>query len=321
MSKTRAAAAAPLRVAVLAGGRSSEREISLKSGIAVAHALLGRRHQATMIDPAARALESIPWDQFDAAFIALHGRFGEDGQVQELLERAGVVYTGSSAETSRLAFSKSASKERFAQCGVPTPPYVLIHETDRAARIEQQARALGFPLVVKPDGEGSSLGVSIVERPEELPQALTRCFHHDAFGILEAAVIGSEWTLGMLDDEPLPLIQIETSRPFYDFQAKYEDDATVYRFEFALPSQVVETIAAAARSAAQALGTRGIARVDLRVDKWNRPWVLEVNTVPGFTDHSLVPKAAARIGLDLGALCERELRRAIAAHRMAAAML
>ena len=145
-----------------------------------------------------------------------------------------VLYTGSGAEASRLAFSKSAAKERLFQRGVTTPPYVLVHESDDPRRTLELALRIGFPLVVKPDGQGSSLGVSIVKSAGELPAALQKCFQFDVFGLLEQAIPGTEWTVGLLDDEPLPLIQIETPREFFDFTAKYEDDATVCRFEFAV---------------------------------------------------------------------------------------
>jgi D-alanine-D-alanine ligase len=282
--------------------------VSLERGTAVAAALASRGHRITRIDPAEVDLASVEWTAYDAAFLALHGTFGEDGHVQSLLESFGVPYTGSDAATSRLAFSKSASKERFAQHNVPTPAYVLIHESDDAARIHRHAQMLGYPLVVKPDAQGSSLGVSIVHSPDELPQALARCFHLDAFGILESYIAGSEWTVGLFNDEVLPMICIETARPFYDFYAKYEDDATQYHFDFALPTPVVKAIETAGRMAGVAPGTQGLARVDLRLDRYNQPWVLEMNTIPGFTSHSLVPKAAARLGISFSELCDRAVR-------------
>ncbi len=297
----------PLRIAVLAGGTSRERNISLESGDSVAKSLSERGHIVSRIDPAHIELTELDWSSFDVAFLALHGTFGEDGHVQQILEEAGIPFTGSDSVSSRLAFSKSAAKERFVQNGVPTPAYVLIHESDSAARIQQQAQALGFPLAVKPDGQGSSLGVTIVRTPEELPQALSRCFHFDPFGLLEVAIDGTEWTLGILDGEPLPLIQIETGRGFFDYTAKYEDDDTQYLFDFAFQTSVVKAIENAGRRAYESLGCRGLARVDLRVDQFGEPWVLEVNTIPGMTSHSLVPKAAARIGLSLGAICERSI--------------
>lgn len=302
----------PLRIALLSGGTSRERNISLESGDAVAKALQDRGHIVSRIDPEHIDLKEVEWYSHDVAFLALHGTFGEDGHVQQILEEAGIPFTGSDSNVSQLAFHKSAAKERFVQCGVPTPAYVLIDESDSASRIQQQAQTIGYPLAVKPNAQGSSLGVTIVRTPEELPQALARCFHFEPFGLLEAAIDGTEWTLGMIDDTALPLIQIETGRGFFDYTAKYEDDLTQYLFEFAVPTNIVKTIESVGRRAYEALGCQGLARVDLRVDERGQPWVLEVNTIPGMTGHSLVPKAAARIGLTLGALCEKTIQACLA---------
>jgi D-alanine-D-alanine ligase len=297
-----------LRVAVLAGGDSDEREISLKSGMAVVAALSERGHRVLHLDPAIVDLSGIDWDQFDVAFVALHGRFGEDGQVQQILDAAHVHYTGSNALASHLAFSKSAAKERFALFGVPTPQYSLIHYNDGLNEIDRIAAELGYPLVVKPDTQGSSLGVSIVRSPRELPAAIKNCFLLDAFGILETMIEGTEWTVGLIDRQILPAIKIETDREFFDWQAKYEDDSTRYIFDSNLPQAVINNIQQVAQAACESLGTSGLARVDLRLDHENQPWVLEVNTVPGFTDHSLLPKAAARQGIDFPTLCDRIVR-------------
>jgi len=303
---------AALRVALLAGGDSDERDISLQSGAAVQAALSSRGHLAIHLNPAVVDLADMDWSQFDVAFLALHGRFGEDGQVQLLLEEAGVPYTGSDAAASRLAFSKSAAKERFAQFGVPTPTYVLIHYADDAARIERLVSLVGYPLVVKPDAQGSSLGVSIVREPRELPAALRRCFEYDSFGVVEEAILGTEWTVGLLDDLVLPPLRIETAREFFDYQAKYQDDLTRYEFGSDWPQADIQRIADTAAEACRALGVKGLARVDLRVDAARQPWVLEINTIPGMTDHSLVPKAAAHVGIDFAELCERAVHACLA---------
>ena len=295
----------PLRVAVLLGGDSAERDVSLASGAAVASALATRGHTIVTVDPSETSMKTMDWSAIDVAFLALHGRFGEDGEVQTQLDELGVRYTGSDAATSRLAFSKSASKERFIQENVATPAYVLIHESDDATRIQQRAMQVGFPLVVKPDAQGSSLGVSYVPTAEHLPEALTQCFHHDQFGLLESAITGTEWTAAFLDDEPLPLIRIEHAGTFFDFNAKYEDTSTSYTFEFDLPSSVIRAIQTCASQACRSLGTTGLVRVDLRLDRYHQPWVLEVNTIPGLTDHSLAPKAAAFAGIQFPDLCER----------------
>lgn len=297
----------PWKVAVLFGGDSAEREISLNSGTCVSQALREQGHKVIEIDPKFIDLSRYDWSEIDVAFLALHGKYGEDGHVQSILELLGVPYTGSDAEASRVGISKSATKERLAQHGVPTPKYVLIHESDTAERILSHASTLGFPLVVKPDTQGSSLGVSIVQGPDELLCALPKCFNLDSFGILETAIIGSEWTVGMLDEMILPPIQIRTERTFFDFEAKYHDDGTGYCFDYNVTSDVVRRVELVAQNACRALGTRGLARVDIMMDRAHQPWVLEINTIPGLTDHSLVPKAAARLGWSFGELCERAI--------------
>ncbi|WP_397568710.1 D-alanine--D-alanine ligase [Schlesneria sp. T3-172] len=309
----------PLRVAVLAGGDSEEREISLKSGQAVADALTETGHQVLQLDPAIVDVAGIDWSQFDVAFVALHGSFGEDGQVQHILDEAGVRYTGSGAVASRLAFSKSAAKEQFELFGVPTPAFTTIHYNDDLNEIRKKAEEIGYPLVVKPDTQGSSLGVSIVRNPAQLTGALRTCFQFDSVGIIEAMIEGTEWTVGLIDLQVLPAIKIETDRPFYDWQAKYEDNQTRYVFDSGVPADVVESLERVAWNACSAIGTSGLARVDLRLDAQNQAWVLEINTIPGFTDHSLLPKAAARVGIDFPVLCDRIvrscLRKSITAHR------
>lgn len=305
-----------LRVAVLLGGDSTEREISLRSGEAVAAALKSLGHRVVAVDPAETKLASIDWPKFDIAFLALHGQFGEDGQIQSLFESWGVPYTGSDAAAARLSFSKSAAKERFSACGIPTPEYVLIHESDSPAQLHRAAGQIGYPLVVKPDASGSSLGVSIVTSPGELSTACAACFTEGPFGLLERMIAGSEWTLGLIDEERLPLIRIDARREFYDFAAKYDDDATGYELADGPPTATLERIAAVAAGAAAAIGTCGIARVDVRVDERQQPWVLEVNTIPGFTDHSLVPKAAAHAGIGFPQLCKRAIESGLQAHRI-----
>lgn len=297
----------PWRIAVLAGGDSDEREISLQSGAAVQQALSARGHFALHLDPSFVDVKGVDWRQFDVAFLALHGQFGEDGQVQRILEDAGIPYTGSDATASRLAFSKSAAKERFLQFGVPTPEYSLLHYTDDLSRIERITSEIGYPLVIKPDCQGSSLGVTIVKSPDAISAALKHCFRFDGFAVVERAITGTEWTVGLLDDLVLPPILIETDREFFDWQAKYEDDNTRYLFDSSFPSHVLDRIADVAKNACRALGTRGMVRVDLRVDEQFNPWLLEVNTIPGYTSHSLVPKAAARMGIEFGELCERSI--------------
>lgn len=308
----------PLNVAVLYGGPSAERDISLESGREVAAALARRGHRVTLLDPGAESrdagdfLRLADWRRFDVAFLALHGTFGEDGTVQRLLDRVGLPYTGSGQEASRLAFSKSAAKDRFASVGVATPPAVFVSRTDPLLELQAHAAAIGYPVVGKPDAQGSSLGVSIVARPDELPAALGKCFAFGPSALLERYITGTEWTVGFLGGEPLPPINVATPRAFLDFEAKYQDDATALRFDADMPPEVLRRIVSTASRACQSLGVTGLARVDLRLDGRNEPWVLEVNTLPGFTSHSYVPAAAARAGIDFDSLCERVIQLALA---------
>lgn len=301
----------PLRIAVLCGGDSAERSISLQSGAAVAAALAAQGHEVITIDPAETSLNEYDWTGIDVAFLALHGTFGEDGGVQQILEGHSVVFTGSDSEASTLAFSKSAAKERFTLSGISTPEYALFHKDDPPARITEQAATIGYPLVVKPDRQGSSLGVVIVENESQLADAVAQSFALDSFCLLERAIIGSEWTLGVIDDDPLPLIRIGTAHQFFDFEAKYSDDATEYHFDETIDPALRNRLTTIGLDACRALGTKGIARVDIMLDDAGQPWILEVNTIPGMTDHSLVPKAAANIGLDMGQFCEVVIERAL----------
>ena len=313
--ESRDAELATRRIVVLAGGPSAERSISLQSGRAVASALGTRMYNVVEVDPAATDLRTIDWSPADVVFNALHGRFGEDGGVQRILEARGIPYTGSDSETSRLAFSKSASKLRMLQCGVPTPEFAIVHRGQNPGRLLRIAERVGYPLVVKPDQDGSSLGVSLVSEARQLHGAFGRASESGDCVVLESAVIGTEWTLAVMDCDPLPLIQIKTEHALFDFEAKYVDDATEHCFEYDVPDDVAGRIVAVGLSAARALGTTGLVRVDLMLDGDYRPWVLEVNTVPGLTDHSLAPKAASRAGLSMGDLCERMLADALSSQR------
>lgn len=296
------------RIALLAGGDSEERSISLKSGAAVQSALSSRGHSVMHLDPQLFDLQEVDWRQFDVAFLALHGRFGEDGQVQQILEQAGMPYTGSHAAASRLAFSKSAAKERFQQHGVPTPHYALIHYSDDLERLRRLAIGMNFPVVIKPDTQGSSIGVTIVHQIHQIEPAVRTCFQFDSFGLMETAIQGTEWTVAVLGDQILPAIEIEAPHGVFDYHSKYHSDATRYRFDYSVSAETVRQIEATGLAACRALGTRGLARVDLMLDRQGQPWVLEVNTVPGLTDHSLAPKAAGRLGLDFADLCERMIQ-------------
>lgn len=301
------------RVLVLAGGVSSEREISLQSGQNVSEALTAAGHHVEILDPADRSLEAYDFSSFGVVFIALHGEFGEDGQVQALLESRGIPYTGSDSVASRIGLSKSASKERFLLAGIPTPEYALIHKSDRTERLHGIAREIGYPLVVKPNAQGSSLGVSVIHHPSELPLALARCFELEDFGLIEQYIPGEEWTVGLIDRTLFPPMRIETANQFFDYAAKYTDAQTRHNLNPDVSAEFLERIGDLAQQAVAAVGTRGLVRVDFRVDAQGRPWVLEINTIPGLTSHSLVPLAAAEIGWNMAELCDRAIESALAA--------
>ena len=299
------------RLAVLAGGDSAEREISLRSGAAVAEALAEAGHEAIAVDPAGRDLADIDWSAIDACFIALHGGAGEDGRVQAQLDRLGVPYTGSGPAACQLAMSKSASKERFVECRVPTPRWDVV-ETDVAiASARARVERLGYPLVIKPDAQGSSLGVSIVDGPEGIAGAIATAGRFDTLAIAEPQVLGREFTIAVFDERALPIVEIVTPEPVFSYEAKYASSLTEYRFDFELDTRKRVELLHAAVAATQALGTRGLARVDIMIGHDGRVWVLEVNTVPGMTPRSLAPLAAQRAGLPMAMLCEELVRQCL----------
>ncbi len=306
-----------LAVAVLSGGDSAEREVSLQSGAAVAEALTSAGHRVTTIDPARRDLEGVDWRRFDACFIALHGGAGEDGRVQQLLERVGIPYTGSGPETSRLAMSKSASKQRFMAAGVPTLPFALVEQGDALRVIAARVAPLGYPLVVKPDGQGSSIGLAVADGPGELASAARCALDHDTLAVVEPLVRGREFTLATIDEQPLPLVEIVSHERVFSYDAKYASALTEYHLDFELDERKRAEVAYWGAAAARSLGTTGLARTDVMLDVEGRVWVLEVNTVPGLTSRSLAPQAAERAGLDFALLCDRLVRQCLARESVA----
>lgn len=290
------------RVAVLLGGTSSERAVSLRTGAAILAALARAGRDAAGVDVGddvgalVRALA-----QADAAFVALHGRGGEDGTVQGLLELLRIPYTGSGVLASALAMDKLRAKQIFAQAGVPTPAWELL---PRAAGAGQGLRALACPVVVKPNREGSSVGLSVVRRDEELPAALAEAFRHDD-ALVEEFLPGIEVTVGVLDGEPLPVVQVTPGSGVYDYAAKYTAGMTAYAV--LPPSALTAELQALAVRAHAALGCRGASRIDFRMDAGGRPAALEANTIPGMTETSLLPKAAAAAGIGFDELVARIL--------------
>lgn len=297
------------KVAVLMGGRSAEREISLKSGAAVLAALVRSEVDAHGVDAQADVLDRLRGERFDRAFIMLHGRGGEDGVIQGALEQIGLPYTGSGVLGSALGMDKLRCKRLWAGAGLPTPEFAALHEgEDHGAVVER----LGLPLIVKPVHEGSSIGMSRVERADELHGAWMQARRYDREVIAERWVHGAEYTATVLGDQDLPLIRLETPRAFYDFEAKYEAGTTRYVCPCGLPGEQEHALRSLARQAFDAAGAFGWGRVDFLLDEQQSPWLIEVNTVPGMTDHSLVPMAARAAGIDFDALVLRILETSLA---------
>lgn len=297
-----------LRVAVLAGGSSSERDVSLISGAHVADALQAAGHQVDLIDPAETDLAKLDWDRFDGCFLALHGGEGEDGRIQAKLSQWHVPYTGSGPTASRIAMSKSAAKQVFLQAGIPTPGCVVIDRDVPAEVAVREIRMLGFPVVVKPDAQGSSLGVAVAWSTEQVAGHLTVAHRFDQLALAERFIAGREFTVAVLGRKPLPLLEIVGREEIFDYHSKYSSSVIEYHFDTGLSPMKIQELQRTAANAAAALGTAGLVRVDLMLDDCLRPWVLEINTLPGMTDRSMAPKAAAEIGLDLPALCDWILR-------------
>jgi len=295
------------KVAVLLGGKSAEREVSLKSGSMVLNALRSRGVDALAFDPAERGLDALIGERFERAFIALHGRFGEDGTVQGVLEWLGIAYTGSGVLASALAMDKLRSKLLWHAEGLPTPPHAVL---TKDSNLRTVARKLGVPLMVKPASEGSSIGMSKVGSAAGLDEAYALAANYDPVVIAEKFIDGTELTAGILGDQVLPLIKIETPRDFYDYEAKYIANDTRYIVPCGLSAARERDMQALCLRAFRALGCRGWGRVDLMLNRQGRAFLLEVNTVPGMTDHSLVPKAARAVGMSYEDLCLRILEAA-----------
>ena len=291
------------KVAVLMGGQSAEREVSLRSGAAVLAALQNRGVDAHGLDAGADVLERLRSEAFERAFIILHGRGGEDGVMQGALERIAMPYTGSGVLGSALGMEKYRTKSLWRGLGLPTPASVLI----RSAEDLTEADRLGYPLMIKPSREGSSIGMAKVENREQLQQAWTAASEFDAMVLAEVWVTGREYTASLLQGEALPLIRLETPHVFYDYEAKYHSDTTRYHCPCGLPAAQESEIQALCLRAFEAVGASGWGRVDLMLDEQDQPWLIEVNTVPGMTDHSLVPMAARVAGIEFDELVMRIL--------------
>jgi D-alanine-D-alanine ligase len=289
------------------GGKSAEREISLKSGTMVLNALRKSGVDAHAFDPRDSGLEKLKAQRFERAFIALHGRLGEDGTVQGALEYLGLPYTGSGVMASALAMDKWRTKLLWQAAGLPTPAWELVTARTEPAGL---AARLKLPLMMKPAREGSSIGMSKVSSVEKIAPARELAARYDDVVIAERFVEGVELTAGILGDEPLPLIRLETPREFYDYEAKYIADDTRYILPCGLPADQERSLQVLSLEAFRVLGCSGWGRVDLMLDRAGKPSLLEVNTIPGMTDHSLVPMAARAKGISFEDLCVRILESA-----------
>lgn len=299
-----AAAAEFGRVAVLYGGDSAEREVSLDTGAAVLGALQSRGVDAHGWDPADRSIIELAAAGFDRVWIALHGPGGEDGAIQGALQWLNLPYTGSDVMASALAMDKVRSKRVFDAAGIPTPDYAVIRHHSHAVLA---AEDFGYPLILKPARQGSSVGMTKVFEAGELAAAVDLALSFDGIALVERCIIGDEFTVGVLQGKALPSIRIETPRVFYDYRAKYQSERTEYHCPGTRDDDEEARYAALALAAFAELGCSGWGRVDFMTGNDGQPLVLEVNTVPGMTSHSLVPMAAARNGIDFAELCWRIL--------------
>ena len=297
------------KVAVLMGGRSAEREISLMSGRGVLTALRARGVDAHAFDPAEQPLDELKRQGFARCFIALHGRYGEDGTVQGALELLGIPYTGAGVLASSLAIDKIMTKRAWLAEGLPTPRHVLLHRGPHdAARLQAVVAELGLPLIVKPSREGSSIGLTKVTRADQMAAAVATAARLDADILCEQFIAGDEVTCSILGTgegaRALPVIHIVAPEGNYDYQNKYFTDVTEYRVPCDLPPGEEAAIQALVLQAYRVLGCRGWGRLDVMIDAaTRRPWLLELNTSPGMTGHSLVPMAAKAAGISYEELC------------------
>jgi D-alanine-D-alanine ligase len=292
------------RVAVLMGGRSAEREISLISGKAVLAGLQRRGVDAYGIDVSFDICHQLSSGEFDRAFVVLHGRGGEDGEIQGFLQAINLPYSGSGVAASVLSMNKRISKNNWIQQGLPTAAYEQVNADSDAATL---VRKLGLPLIIKPVNEGSSIGMSKVNTAEQLKAAINLALEYDADVIAEQWITGEEYTVAILDGEALPAIRLKTPNEFYDYQAKYQSNSTEYLCPCGLDQQSEQQMQQLALQAFDGLDMSGWGRVDFMRDGRGEFYLLEANSVPGMTDHSLVPMAAKQAGLDFDDLVWRIL--------------
>lgn len=298
------------KIGVLLGGLSSERDVSLASGDAILKALKDKGYHAVAIDVGRDVTEKIKDNGIDVAFIALHGRFGEDGAIQGLLEVMGIPYTGSGILASALGMNKTVSKQLFRSRGLLVGPYEVIYAGD-AAKVNNALNDIRFPAVIKPHAEGSSVGVSLVFKKEEVAAAVALALKYGNEFLIEKFIRGKEVQVGILGNRALGAIEIVPKRAFYDFTAKYEKGMSDHFFPARIPDVAYKRTLEAGLAAHRAIGCRGYSRVDFIIDESGAPYILEVNTLPGMTATSLLPEIANGVGIPFPDLVEEILRLAI----------
>lgn len=292
-------------VAVLLGGVSREREISLKSGKAIADALRRAGLNVEEIDVGGEPYEQLSRCRAQAVFVALHGTGGEDGTLQEMIETFRLPYTGSDARGSRQAFHKDESKAIFTKLAIPTPAYRVVRRSDAEIQIDFEG-----PWVIKPSAEGSSIGVLMVDDRSKLLEEISRYKKEYEVFLVEKRITGRELTVGILEEQSLPVIELRTSRSFYDFKAKYTTGFTDYLVPAPITPELAARVQRLALNVHNALGLSDFSRIDIMLDEKENPFVLEANSIPGFTGTSLLPKAAKHIGIEFDELCARILNKA-----------
>jgi len=299
-----------MKVGVIAGGISSEREVSLRSGQAVFNALKELGFNAVFIDAGKDLCEKIKEEKIDIAFLVLHGGWGENGAVQGMLEVMGIPYTGSGVLSSALAMDKEATKKIFIYHGIPVPPFKVVYKQDYFS-LSFNLEPLSFPLVVKPAEEGSSVGVNIVKNEVELKSALENAFKYGQRAILEKFIEGREIHIGVLGDKALGGVEVRPKKGFYDYESKYTKGLTEYILPPEINNDLYEKLKDLGLKAHKALGCKGGTRVDMIVDSNGNPYVLEVNTIPGMTETSLLPKISQLSGYDFKGLVKEILELAL----------